>query len=187
MALSNVETWCHFPPLLGARDRRRGSGPPKSGPAPPLAGRVHFLFRLPLLLPLLTMFAVFYTCSSTEEGDPLPEELSAVYAEVEACTQLTASPPTIRWSKCMPCPTSQKPCCIESMGIFPCPWGGMCGAAGMYDLGTRTITLPEGCTDAFRHECIHHLLACNERDCSEGDPAFACQGPLDAGAACVTQ
>jgi hypothetical protein len=100
--------------------------------------------------------------------------LATRYARVESCVGFEAAMPLLRLEPAVECPMSRKPCCLESVGYFPCA-AGQCGANGRYEPDTKTIVLPEGCDIGFEHESVHHLL-----DAETGDPDMQHKSPLFA-------
>ena len=117
--------------------------------------------------------------SETSSDGSLPRNLAADYADVERCTNLEAFEPTLVYGEVRPCPTTGRMCCLEDVETFQCGLLNLsrCGASGYYEPGNHTIHLPQGCSAAFRHEAIHHLLYVNGRADwkNHSAPEFRCQ------------
>lgn len=118
-------------------------------------------------------------------GDPLPPDLLTRYAEVEQCTGLSAPAPEIRFVAAVACPSSGKPCCLETIAPFPCFFDPsvLCGAGAAYDDGVITAHPDDiaTCGDPIRFEMVRHVLCRNgignacETETDFSDPRWSCQ------------
>lgn len=129
------------------------------------------------LLGLAACAALAGACGGECGGESLSPGLHVQFDEVQACTALYASPPSVKYVTGMPCPTSGRPCCFKSEGYY---WldGKQVGTAGQYDPECETVELvnePQ-CLDLhFKHEAIHYLLDAYGKPTNHGRPEFACQ------------